>query len=135
MALVENSYDMQHATRLIEDQSALSPDSVSKLLNPYLSSAEASNRRFSSINKNHMGYSPAQIRLEPVQVAAANPSAFNHQMLQTEQSPDERQQPIEEEVESPVRSSISPYQRNQSSLSQSPSPYERVVAGNGAIAA
>ena len=62
----EISYDHEHATRLIED-SALSPESTNKLLNPYQArSGDLSSKRFSSMNNK--GCSPANLRLEPVKI-------------------------------------------------------------------
>ena len=62
----EDSYDHEHATRLIED-SALSPESTNKLLNPYhAQSGDLSSKRFSSVN--YKGFSPANLKLEPVRM-------------------------------------------------------------------
>lgn len=62
----EDSYDHEHATRLIED-SALSPESTNRVLNPYhAQSGDLSSKRFSSMN--YKGCSPANLKLEPVRM-------------------------------------------------------------------
>lgn len=63
--VVEDSYDHENATRLIEE---MSPESHHDRLNVYQSSAETSANRFSS-KRQLVSASPANIKLEPVRTA------------------------------------------------------------------
>ena len=65
--VVENSYDHEQTTKLIDD-SNLSPESRTHYLNPYIATGDTGCKRFSS--SKHVGFSPAGIKLEPVQVVA-----------------------------------------------------------------
>ena len=110
----EDSYDHEHATRLIED-SALSPESTNKLLNPYhAQSGDLSSKRFSSMN--YKGCSPANLKLEPVRMVPT--TAFE------EPQPAPRViQEYKEVVESPKKeASASPLKK---SAATTPSPAKR----------
>lgn len=62
----------------MSDTSPLSPESNNRGLNPYQSSIDRSSKRFSSMNNK--GCSPAQIRLEPVQMSRT--TAFDEQKIE-----------------------------------------------------
>ena len=68
--LLENSYDHENATRLIDEQSPDKSPSQSRILNVYQTSAERSAKRFSS-KKQAISESPANIKIEPVRMGLA----------------------------------------------------------------
>ena len=113
-----------------EDQT-MSPEATHKLLNPYLASAEQRNSRLSSVNRQMKSTSPANIKLEPVNVMSCTQAAtgFEHQRKTSvdvmKACGSLRNSPIKEASRSPSKAST---MKSPSPMGKSPQPARQIRA-------